>query len=211
MIRETEYVTIAQAAELVKADAESILGAALSGVLKLYWLMDMTIDAELVYWEPGDDESPSSLMVMNKEFRYFSFVPLANTSLSAILNNGSANVSNDPMSLPDDDGYWWQADSESRSKLPAALGQKSIFAKRSDCVVSPQAQEMNTRSRNTLLLIIAAVLKDNKVNYTDRGTAKYIERLTQQLGAAVGEDTIKKILDDIPDVMKNRKKSREKS
>lgn len=208
MISEREgYVSLTEAAKLLKTDTASLIGAALNGDLKLYWPLNQVIEAELVYWEPaGDDGSPSTRMMMSREFREFSFVPLTQTALSQIINNGSADVSSDPLSLPDADGYWWQAAHDSRFKLPAALEQSSIFVKRSDCEVSAPAQEISTRSKNTLLVIIAAVLKAHKVDYADRGTAKYLETLTQQLGAFVSEDTIKKYLDEIRNALKSRKK-----
>jgi len=221
MIQESTYVTIARAAELLKTDVDSVLVSALDGVMTLYWAFNQTIHAELVGVEGGrancaeldvldsaGGDNPIFLNMLYSEKREFPFVPLTKTSLSAIVNTGAANVSNDPMSLPDVDGYWWQAVSDCRTELPNALGQKGIFAKLSDCEVSPQAQEMHARNRNTMLVIMAAVFKEHNIEYANRGIAKHLEGLTELLGIRVNEDTIKKILDDIPKALKSRMKPR---
>jgi len=62
---------------------------------------------------------------------------------------------------------------------------------------------LSTRARRTLLTIIAALCTQAKIEYQDRGAAQRISELTEKIGAAVTDDTIRKT--DIQTVFKTKK------
>ncbi len=65
---------------------------------------------------------------------------------------------------------------------------------------------LTTRQRRTLLTVIAALCKEAGIDYQERGTAKRISIAVSELGAAVGEDTIRGYLSAIPDAVESRSK-----
>lgn len=65
---------------------------------------------------------------------------------------------------------------------------------------------LNTTERNTLLTIIAALCDYSDIKHQDRGAASQIAKMTQEIGAAVTDDTIRKILAQIPAALETRMK-----
>lgn len=65
---------------------------------------------------------------------------------------------------------------------------------------------LSTRSRRTLLTIIAALCNQAGINYKDRGAAKRISELTEEIGAVVTDETIRKIISEIDDAVEFRMK-----
>jgi hypothetical protein len=56
------------------------------------------------------------------------------------------------------------------------------------------------KGRNTLHRLIVALCVAAGVDPTERGAAATIEKLTQRVGLPVGDDTIRKVLADLPDI-----------
>lgn len=65
---------------------------------------------------------------------------------------------------------------------------------------------LGKRERDTLLTIIAAFCKYEGWDVQGRGTATNIAKLTEDLGAPVTDDTIRKVLGQIPDALDTRMK-----
>jgi hypothetical protein len=65
---------------------------------------------------------------------------------------------------------------------------------------------VGTRERKTLLKIIAALCECLKIVPTDREAAGKIARLTERVGARVSDETVRKYLDIIPEVVESRQK-----
>ena len=66
---------------------------------------------------------------------------------------------------------------------------------------------LKTSERNTLLVIIAALCSTHKdIDHQAHGAAPLIAKMTENNGAAVTDDTIRKVLRKIPDAMEARKK-----
>jgi len=63
---------------------------------------------------------------------------------------------------------------------------------------------LTTKPRRTLLTIIAALCDYSGINHQDRGVAVQIAGMTEEIGAAVDDGTIKKYLDEIPDALGTR-------
>ncbi len=67
-------------------------------------------------------------------------------------------------------------------------------------------RQMTTTERNTLLAIIAALCGHAKINHQERGAAVQIAKMTDAVGAVVTDDTIRKVLEKIPDAIESRMK-----
>jgi len=70
----------------------------------------------------------------------------------------------------------------------------------------PQRKGADTRSRDTLLSIINAMADQVGVDPTERGSAARIAEWTERAGTPVGDETVKKYLDMIPDAIERRSK-----
>ena len=68
--------------------------------------------------------------------------------------------------------------------------------------------ELGTRSRNTMLTLIAALCKMADLDFAERGLAKKISIQTSQLGATIDDATIRKIFLDIQDAVDARSKDK---
>jgi len=65
---------------------------------------------------------------------------------------------------------------------------------------------LTTRQRRTLLTVIAAMCKYERLDPQRRGTAQRIMEMTDDLGAHIDDGTIAKILSEIPDALETRMK-----
>lgn len=65
---------------------------------------------------------------------------------------------------------------------------------------------LTTTERNSLLTVIAGICDYSDIKYQERGAAKQIADMTEEIGAPVTDDTIRKILAKIPDALESRKK-----
>jgi hypothetical protein len=65
---------------------------------------------------------------------------------------------------------------------------------------------ISTTERNTLLTIIAALCDYSAINPNDRGAASQIAKLTEEIGATVSDDTMRRWLKAIPDALATRMK-----
>lgn len=65
---------------------------------------------------------------------------------------------------------------------------------------------MTTTERNTLLTIIAGLCDYSAIVPAERGSASQIAKMTEEVGAPVTDDTIRKMLSKIPDALESRKK-----
>jgi hypothetical protein len=65
---------------------------------------------------------------------------------------------------------------------------------------------LNQNERNSLLTIIAALCEYSGIDPKERGTATKVEKMTEDLGARVSHDTVKRALDKIPDAVESRMK-----
>lgn len=75
---------------------------------------------------------------------------------------------------------------------------------RSRPVAEGPAEMLGTRSRRTLLVLVAALCRELKLDPAERGTAKTLQMLTEKLGAPVSDDAIKRYLDEIAGAIRSR-------
>ena len=71
---------------------------------------------------------------------------------------------------------------------------------------SQDEKPLATKERNTLLTIIAALCDYSAINPNDRGVAVKIAKMTDEIGATVGDETIRKVLEKINDAVESRTK-----
>lgn len=76
---------------------------------------------------------------------------------------------------------------------------------RSDTPIGAE-KPLSTTERNTLLTIIAALCNYSVINYQERGAASQITKLTEELGAPVSHDSVRRALEEIPDALQTRMK-----
>jgi len=69
-----------------------------------------------------------------------------------------------------------------------------------------QDKPLMTTERNTLLTIIAALCDYSAIKPDDRGAANQIAKLTEEIGATVSDDTVRRWLKAIPDALETRMK-----
>lgn len=60
---------------------------------------------------------------------------------------------------------------------------------------------LHSRERNTLLVLIAALCRANSIDYERRGIAKQLVGLVDEIGMSISDDTVRKILKDIPQAL----------
>ena len=65
---------------------------------------------------------------------------------------------------------------------------------------------LTTRQRKTFLIIIAAFCSSAKIDPKARGASQRIKELTESLGAPVDDETIRTLLNEIPDALEDRMK-----
>jgi hypothetical protein len=68
------------------------------------------------------------------------------------------------------------------------------------------SKPLNTTERNTLLTIIAAFCKYESINPSARDTTSQLVQMTEDLGAPISDDTIRKVLHQIPNALEARRK-----
>ncbi len=71
---------------------------------------------------------------------------------------------------------------------------------------SPAEKTLQTKERNTLLIMIAALCNEAGIDYGKKGVAVAIEKMTENLGAPITDDTIRKVLHQIEDALASRSK-----
>lgn len=69
-----------------------------------------------------------------------------------------------------------------------------------------QEKPMATSERNSLLTIIAALCDYSAIKLKDRGAASQIAKITDEIGASVSQDTVRRVLLKINDALESRMK-----
>lgn len=65
---------------------------------------------------------------------------------------------------------------------------------------------LGSKERNTLLILIAALCREAKVDYKRRGISTAIQKMTEEIGAPVTDDTINRVLKQIEAALDSRSK-----
>jgi hypothetical protein len=67
-------------------------------------------------------------------------------------------------------------------------------------------EDLDSRERTSLLTIIAALCDYSDIDPAERGSASKIAKMTEEFGARVSDDTVRKWLKAIPDALRGRMK-----
>lgn len=68
------------------------------------------------------------------------------------------------------------------------------------------SDRLATKERNTLLILIAALCRNSKIDHKQRGVAIAIQQMTENIGAPITDDTIRRILGQIESALDSRGK-----
>lgn len=88
--------------------------------------------------------------------------------------------------------------------IPELVIMREDIEKLEHRLLKPIEKPLGSTERNTLLVLIAAFCKEHNYDYKARGIASSLEEMTQKLGAPLSDDTIRKILKQIPDAIEAR-------
>jgi hypothetical protein len=80
------------------------------------------------------------------------------------------------------------------------------FEKSLDAQNRTPDKPITTTERNTLLTLIAALCNYSDIDLNKRGIANQLMEMTQEIGAPITDDTVRKIISQIPDAVEARKK-----
>ncbi|WP_238925037.1 hypothetical protein [Achromobacter insuavis] len=69
------------------------------------------------------------------------------------------------------------------------------------------ASQLATTERNTLLIIIASLCKYSEIDLDERSATTNVAQRTHDIGTPVSDDTVRKVLSQIPDALATRKKA----
>lgn len=69
-----------------------------------------------------------------------------------------------------------------------------------------EVANIGSKERNTLLILIAALCREAKIDYKQRGIAIAIQKMTEVIGAPVTDDTIIRVLKQIESALESRSK-----
>lgn len=216
---------------MLNTDADTLLIAAAERRIRLYGLLNQSRTAERLIFIRG--ENGEVCRVDSVEFfqGQIDFIPIDSDSAAEVLRIGNTGFF-DAFHADDESGDLWEVDQnvdgggdsleDSDKKL--RIERTNIFARRKsieairDAHKTPEAgaiqephapsriNSAETRSRNTLLIIINAMADQLGIDPSERGSAARIAEWTEHVGARVGEETIKKYLDMIPDTIERRSK-----
>ncbi len=102
----------------------------------------------------------------------------------------------------------WIALSESVGVVPPWKGYAIENGMLPECRLKAAEPEkpLPTTERETLLTIIAALCDYSAINHQERGAAKQISKLTEEIGATVSDDTVRRWLKMIPGALEKRMK-----
>lgn len=67
-------------------------------------------------------------------------------------------------------------------------------------------EKISTKEKHSYLVLISALCNKNKINPSERGAAGRIARLADDQGTPISEDTVRKILKEIPEALMAREK-----
>jgi hypothetical protein len=116
------------------------------------------------------------------------------------------------------DGFWWLMDEENYEttgqwtaayKLPA----NAVFVVRTEALREFETEQqgatdkpLGTTERDTLLIIIAALCREAKIGLDQRGATKRVVLATENLGAAISEETVRRHLNNVKNALEARMK-----
>lgn len=213
---DTTYFPLGKAAEILKSDPDTLLTAGIEGRIKLYGLLGrhVTLSSGLRLINNSAPEEPSSYGEDTKS-AWIDFFPIDRNACSSILKTG---VSEEIYWISEeDDGEQWQI--SDHEDLQIFVEKTAVFIQRTTVeqiiaqgtpekgIVPDRSTEdthkghANRRSNN-LLRVIAAMMDQLHLSVEKHGVQAQVSEWTECIGARVGPDTVKKILQEATELVK---------
>ena len=84
--------------------------------------------------------------------------------------------------------------------------EKHTITKFQNGAQADEKASLGSKERNTLLVLIAALCREAKIDYNQRGVSTAIQKMTEEIGAPVTDDTINRVLKQIEAALERRSK-----
>lgn len=213
---ETTYIRLAKAAEMLDADADTLLIAAAERRIQLYWLLNAVLSAEKgLYEKRGTRENGDEELFWfphQNGIEHFLFVPLLYKDAAELLKNQTTKWWGRRLSLIDEDHTFWALMNEekcaqelgpdwdhiSRDIVYLTAADVKMLKSESatpapDTIKDPVRPSKPVPRDNNLLAIIGALL----AVWPRRKwpSSKDLEEAAQSVGLRVSDDTIRKALE----------------
>lgn len=91
----------------------------------------------------------------------------------------------------------------SSAEIERLQKENSIFQEK---LTELQDKPLGVHARNSYLIIISALCNYSDIKIAERGAATEIAKMTEEIGAPVSDDTVRRILSQMPDALASRKK-----
>ena len=231
---ETTYITIGNAARMLDTDESTLLIAAVEGRLRIYGFLGRGYQA--IYWVPiipTPEGFDTAMRGKGDDYKWFDFAPLSRANAAELLSGKETTVEELSEPNPEDGGRWCpdiglDEDREIAAEIESSLviGRQQLYVKRADVEAiksnkgasienaippqKPMKKSAVTRRNDTLLIIIAALAKQAKIQLDDREAASRIEGCVTRLGLSISSGTttgvIKEVLEQIPESLQRRRR-----
>jgi hypothetical protein len=191
---ERDYYPLPLAASLIGCSPDDLIHWAANGRTRLGVLFHIDeFEADRYHWMESENECRGI-----DEFHGFVYVDRGYFSHLEMSGEFAFNA---VKMLDGSDVFLTQGAIERRSI-------EGIFMHRGDLLpmLAQPTKPLTTTERNTLLTIIAALCNYSAIKPDDRGAASQIAKLTEEIGATVSDDTVRRWLKQIPDALESRMK-----
>lgn len=230
---QTEFVRLERAVEELGMDADALRIAAFEGRLRVYGLLNVTIDAE--YGDFFEETEGGEPVWTPREFstRRFGYVRLTEENIGHLIRNGRVDVSGSVLSDHDEEGRVWRDGRSEISPLPSlVVTQSDLFVRAEDLALLRDTPSLldesqsalgaakdarsgvecgaatssgETKRRDTRLVIIAALAKKAGIEIEARGAAARIAEAVDAIEASMSQDTILGVLREVPEALERRR------
>lgn len=92
----------------------------------------------------------------------------------------------------------------SRSSLEEIVGRIKGKGDKSSSDSAASEKPLSTKERQTMLVLIGALCKQAGIDYKQKGIADAIQKMTENIGASLSDDTIRNVLKQIDDAVESR-------
>jgi len=216
---ETTYVRLAQAAEMLDTDADTLLIGAAEGRIRAFWLLNALVEAECGRYEEVDhepDEPPDMWVPCDSGMRHFMFIPLERDEAAELLKSPEIEARAVWLTKPDDERNQWRPfggwiegcgglsapdlrvtrDYVYFERVDVGAIRKGMIAKADTySITKPPAGGRSPVPRDGKLIeTIAALLAAWPGGASAIPSGKDLEKAAQSVGLGTSDDTIRKAL-----------------
>jgi len=194
-----------------KIPAQEILLNAALHRLQIFALVNQERRVQLGHFNETYEDGTPAWTPVNAEdyaFEYFSLAPLTYRSILDLLKSGSTDLSGCPLTDEDRFGQVWK-DSPSENDKPLVVrlahlyvdkeefepflnsNEKSEAIKHNENPKGRTTTTSETKKYKSALKIIVGLSNNLRINLNERGAATKIQRLVEEAGLRITDDTIR--------------------